>query len=395
MNKKLLFVITQPVVGGAQKYVFDLAKNLKDKYQVSVACGGSAEGDLFKALAGEGIKTVHVRSLAREVRILGDLKTFFELIKLFRKERPDIIHLNSSKAGFLGALAEFFYKLLTKNYSSRSSSGVAGKPKTIFTAHGWIFKEDLPGWKRRLAILLEWKAALFKDRIICVSQDDFNQALKHKIAPPRKLYVIHNAVGETKFLSPKNARAEVGKMIGQELPDDVFVVTNLGRLYANKGLNYLIEAVQGARDKIPNVILIIFGDGPERQMLQTLITNYQLQNTVFLAGDVPEVSKYLAAFDAMVLSSTKEGFPYATLEAGLAGVPVIATNVGGVGEVIKNGETGILIKPKDSKAIIEAILTLANDSELAKKLSKNLKKSVSQDFNFETMIQKTEWVYKV
>ncbi|MEK7609196.1 MAG: glycosyltransferase, partial [Patescibacteria group bacterium] len=104
-DKKLLFVITQPVVGGAQKYVFDLAKNLKSKYQVTVACGGSVGGHLFKALASEGVNTVHIRSLAREVRVLGDLKTFFELIKLFRKERPDIIHLNSYKVGFLGALA--------------------------------------------------------------------------------------------------------------------------------------------------------------------------------------------------------------------------------------------------------------------------------------------------
>ncbi|MFY9493067.1 MAG: glycosyltransferase family 4 protein [Minisyncoccia bacterium] len=384
-DKKLLFVITQPVVGGAQKYVFDLAKNLKDKYQVSVACGGSVGGHLFKALASEGINTVHIRSLAREVRILGDLKTFFELIKLFRKERPDIIHLNSSKVGFLGALAAFFYKLTTNNH----------KPKTIFTAHGWIFKEDMPGWKKKLAVFLEWKAALFKDRIICVSQDDFNQALKRRIAPPRKLYVIHNAVGETKFLSPKNARAEVGRMIGRDLPDNVFVVTNLGRLYANKGLNYLIQAIQETRNKCPNLKLVIFGDGPERQTLQALITNYQLQNTVFLAGDVPEVSKYLAAFDTMVLSSTKEGFPYSILEVGLAGVPVVATDVGGVNEAIKDGKTGILVEPKNSKMLAEAILKLASDRELAKKLTRGLKKTITQEFSFEAMIQKTEWVYKV
>ncbi|MEK7077645.1 MAG: glycosyltransferase family 4 protein, partial [Patescibacteria group bacterium] len=340
-DKKLLFVITQPVVGGAQKYVFDLAKNLKNKHQVTVACGGSVGGHLFKALASEGVNTVHIRSLAREVRVLGDLKTFFELIKIFRKERPDIIHLNSSKVGFLGALAAFFYKLTTNNH----------EPKTIFTAHGWIFKEDMPGWKRRLAVILEWKAALFKDRVICVSQDDFDQALKRKIAPPRKLYVIHNAVGETKFLSPKNARAEVGRMIGREISDDVFIITNLGRLYTNKGLNYLIQAIQETRNKCPNLKLIIFGDGPELENLKSQISNLKLADSVFLAGDVPEVAKYLTAFDALALSSTKEGFPYSILEAGLAGVPVVATNVGGVNEAIKDGETGILIEPKNSQAL--------------------------------------------
>ena len=110
---------------------------------------------------------------------------------------------------------------------------------------------------------------------------------------------------------------------------------------------------------------------------------------------MPEVAKYLVAFDTLALSSTKEGFPYSILEAGLAGVPVVATDVGGVNEVIKDGETGILIEPKNSQALTEAILKLESDRELAKKLTRGLKKTVTQEFGFEAMIPKTEFVYKV
>ncbi len=391
-KKKLLFVITQGVVGGAQKYVFDLAKHFKSSHEVVVVMGGSNGEYLFGALKRENIKTIHIKNLKRNVSFLGDLKTFFELIEIFKKEKPDLIHLNSSKVGLIGSLAAFFHKLITNNY----------KLKTVFTAHGWIFKEDLPRWTWWVAVLVARLAAKFQDRIICVSRDDFNQALKNKIAPPRKLYVIHNAIVDTQFLFRKNAREEIRKMIGRELPDNVFLIANLGRLYTNKGLNYLIEAVKELKTKFPapsfklqDLALVIFGDGPERETLKLQITNYKLQNSVFLVGDVADVAKYLPAFDALVLSSVKEGFPYAILEAGLAGVSVVATNIGGVGEAISNGETGILVEPKNSKALADAILKLEGNRELAKKLSSQLKKSVSKNFDFETMIQKTEWVYKV
>lgn len=389
MAKRLLYVITQPVVGGAQKYVFDLAKNFSQGggYDVSAAIGSPADGDLFKKLEAEQIKTHFLKSLGREVSLVGDIKAFFEMLKLFRSERPDIIHLNSSKAGLIGAVAGFF-----------CGWGRYHKPKIIFTAHGWIFKEDLPGGKKKAAIFAEWLAAKFKDRIICVSRDDFNQALKYHIAGTRKLYTIHNSLGEgVKILSKEKAREEISKIIGRELSGDTFALANLGRLYANKGLNYLVDAVLCLKNKFPEkkIILVIFGDGPEREALQRQVTSYKLQDSVFLAGDVPDAAKYLAAFDAVVLSSIKEGFPYAILEAGAAGVPVVATNVGGIGEVIQNGVNGFLVPPKDAEALAGAVEKLIQNPDESQKMASELKKRVAKSFDFKTMASKTEWVYKV
>ncbi|MEK7629362.1 MAG: glycosyltransferase family 4 protein [Patescibacteria group bacterium] len=379
-GKKLLFVITQGVVGGAQKNVFDLANSFKDTYEVSVAIGGDINSDLSNKLESQKIKTHHLKFLGRDINILDDFLAFFEILKLYKKEKPDIIHLHSSKVGLFGAIAGFIYKLGTKH-----------KPKIIFTAHGWIFKEEMSKEKRFATVFLAWFAAKFQDKIICVSEDDFSKALKYKVAPARELYVVYNAVSPDKFLTKEKARAEIGKMIGKELSGDDFVITNLGRLYANKGLGYLIDAVKELKQKM---FLVVFGDGPEKALLKSQITNHKLQNNIFLVGDISDASQYLKAFDAMALSSIKEGFPYALLEAGMAGVPVIATNVGGIGEIIKNDETGILIESKNNKALADSILKVYNDKEFCQKISVNLKKVITKDFSFESLIEKTEWVYK-
>ena len=317
---------------------------------------------------------------------MHDIRAFFELVKLFKKEKPDIIHLNSSKAGLLGSLAAYWAGIGRKH-----------KPKVIFTAHGWIFKEDMPRQTRFISIFLSRLASIFQDRIICVSRDDFDEAIKHRVAPPRKLSIVHNSIDKIKFLSKKEARAEISKLINHEISEDTVALVNLGRLYATKGLGYLIEAVSNLGASLPSkkIMLVIFGDGPEREALKSQITDHKLQESIFLIGDVADAAKYLPGFDALVLSSTKEGFPYAILEAGLAGIPVISTNVGGVGEIIKDGENGILIEPKNSQAIADAVKNIISDGEKSKKLSSKLKKSVAEDFSFDEMAERTEWVYKV
>ncbi|MDP3799856.1 MAG: glycosyltransferase family 4 protein, partial [bacterium] len=352
----------------------------KTSYEVSVAMGGDAGSDLANKLSAQKIQIHHLKFLGRDINILDDFLAFFEILRLYKKEKPDIIHLHSSKVGLLGSIAGFIYSLRSKH-----------KPKIIFTAHGWIFKEEMSRQTRLAAIFLAWLAAKFQDKIICVSEDDFNKAIKYKVAPARKLFVIYNAVNKENFLNREQARAEISKMVSKELLEDDFVITNLGRLYANKGLNYLIDAVKNIK---LNIKLVIFGDGPERDNLELRIRNYELSESVFLVGDKSSAAQYLKAFDAMVLSSTKEGFPYALLEAGMAGVSVIATNVGGVGEIIKDGETGVLIEPKNVKALTESILKIYNDKEFSQKVSTNLKKVIAKDFSFENLIEKTEWVYK-
>ena len=173
---KILYLITQSEWGGAQRYVFDLAVNFKDKFEVAAAFGG--EGGLKNKLDEENIRNFTLKNLVREINPWRDFLAFWEIYRLIRKTKPDILHTNSSKAEILGNLAGW----------------LCGVPKIVFTAHGFVFNEELGFWKKKLYIFLEKMAGFFADKIICVSGFDRAAALAHKIAGKNKLVVIHNGI---------------------------------------------------------------------------------------------------------------------------------------------------------------------------------------------------------
>src|SRR4030042_3902978 len=176
-KKKILFLITQSNFGGAQKYVFDLATKLdRKKFEVAVAAGGN--GELFKKLETGGIRTIKLKWIKREVfNPITDLIGLWEIYKLIKKERPDVVHLNSSKAGFSGSIAGHF-------------AGV----KVIYTVHGAVFEAEFPWLTRQFFLFLEKISACFKDKIIYVSEADRQLWLKYKVAPAEKLVTIHNGI---------------------------------------------------------------------------------------------------------------------------------------------------------------------------------------------------------
>ncbi len=234
-RKKIIYVITKSVWGGAQRYVFDLATHLpKDQFDVAVACGGN--GLLVQKLVEKGIRVVPISNLRRDINIGKELLSFFSLLRIFIQEKPDIIHLNSSKAGGLGAITAFKYKLLTFNFRCR----------TIFTAHGWVFNESRPWLQKMIIIFLSWLGALFQNKIICVSQYDYKTALKYHIAPKRKLEMIHNGISgeEQHLLSRDEARKKFN------ISEDVFVAGSIAELTKNKGLHYLLEAAEKISEPI-------------------------------------------------------------------------------------------------------------------------------------------------
>ena len=241
------------------------------------------------------------------------------------------------------------------------------------------------------------KELIEKERLLNLDYDKKVLKLKEDYEKKIQLHLEDEVRRKFNQELQKKLGAEISKLIGRELSEDAFVLVNLGRLYATKGLGYLIEAISNLETSFPSkkIVLVIFGDGPEREALKLQVTSYKLQDKVFLVGDVADAAKYLPAFDALILSSVKEGLPYLILEAGLAGIPVISTNVGGVGEIIKDGENGILIEPKNPQAIADAVKNIINDGDKAKKLSAKLKKSVAEDFSFKEMAERTEWVYKI
>lgn len=301
--KKIMLVVTKSNWGGAQRYVFDLATSLpKEEFEVAVAFG--EPGLLAKKLAQAGIETYEIRALQRDVSLSRDVKSFFELVRLFKKLRPDVVHLNSSKAGGVGALAARF----------------AGIKKIVFTAHGWPFWESRNPLSRGLIWLFSWLTALLSHSVIVIS--DYDLRVAHRMPfVSKKTIRIYNGIGPMQFDS--------ADMVRHSFPKGAHITGTIGELTRNKNQIALIEQAKNN----PDMCVAIVGDGEDRLYLMKKIDKYGLKNRVKIMG-FHWASGVLRGFDTFALPSLKEGLPYVLLEAKQAGLPIVANRVGGVGEIL-------------------------------------------------------------
>ncbi len=395
---KILYFITQSELGGAQKYVYDLVINLKGEFELFVALGEQGgDGELASKLTGAGINYYTIPHLKRAISPYDELIALTEIIKLIIKLKPDIIHLNSSKISILGSIAGYF-----------AGMQIGRQPKIIYTVHGWVFNEPLPKWQKLLYRWAEKFTATFKDKIICVSRMDYEIAIKEKVAPAKKLIMIHNGIEPIKFLSKDLARQTLFKKVsakgGPASGGDNLVVGTIGNLYKTKGYEYFIQAANiliadhrlsrfARSGEARPITFFIIGEGDQRKMLEKLIEIYQLKDNFILTGMVKDAAQLLSAFDIFVCSSVKEGFPYNILEAMSAGLPIVSTNVGGIPEMITDKKTGLLVEPAKFAELAEKIKRLVNDRSLGRQLGRQARLDVIEKFNLTSMIKETKKLY--
>ena len=380
-KKKILYVITKSVWGGAQRYVYDLATRLPtEQFEIGVVCGG--QGLLVDRLEKAGVRVISPPALSRDIRIARDITAFWQLVRVFASERPDIIHLNSSKVGGLGAVAARIASLATGH-----------RALVTFTAHGWALREERPWWQRLAIIAASWCAALFQDRIIVLSNADYRIA--ELFAARRKLIRVAHGIEKPRFLPRGEGRDFFAHKLNQHLYRNEPLIGVIAELTRNKGLNYLIDAVNQVKSKIKSLKfkVIIMGDGEDRAKLQQEIDAHGLGERVYLAGFIPDAAHYLHGFDLVVLPSVKEGLPYALLEAMHAGVPIIASRVGGIPDLIEDKKSGLLVPPRHPGALAQAIALLMADFKRGALLARAAEKRASTEHRIEAMIQKTIAVY--
>ncbi len=365
-KKSILYIITKSVWAGAGKYVYDLATGLpKNKFEVIVAAGG--RGIMAEKIIAANIPYFEIKGFQRDVNIFKDISAFFEILSLLFRTKPDIVHVSSAKAGGISGIAIFIYRLATMfrriSLYDRPQETLL---RAVFTVHGWTFNESRPKWQIALIKIFSKLTCVFYDKIICVSEYDRLSAIKNNIAPERKLITIHNGIKpeEYNFL-PKEETRKSFKFHPPVGGSSFKIVGTIGEAVKNKGHKYLKEAEKYFPDIKFNII-----------------------------SNMPDAARYLKNFDIFVLPSLKEGLPYVLLEAGLAEIPIIATNVGGIPEIIENGKTGLLIKPADPKEIADAIEKLIKDPELAKTFAQNARQKIIQDFSFEKMLDRTLAAYE-
>lgn len=377
-RKKILYVITKSVWGGAQRYVFDLATHVsRELFEVAVAAGGN--GTLFEKFAQARVRTIPIRHADRNMHAFKELQTFWELVKIFLREKPDIIHLNSSKMGVLGAIAAFFYRIHN-----------GWSPAVIYTVHGWSFCEARPRWQKMLMYFSSWFSSLFQQKIIVINTADFYSA--KKFISKKKLILIRNGIESFPYKERIDARKELRHGLGEHAR----AIGTIAELTKNKGLSFLVDAVYKMRYQLKDAqfSLCIIGEGEERAALEEKIISLGLRQIVHLHGFIPDAHCLLQGFDIFVLPSLKEGLPYTLMEAMDAGVPVVATAVGGVPDLITHNTSGILVQEKNAEALAGAILTLLHNKGQREKFSAQAQEHVRTNYRLCDMVKKTEALYK-
>lgn len=375
---RILYGITKSNFGGAQRYVFDLAKQAKKRgFEVAVLLGRPAEeGDkslLSEKLVKEGIEIFYLEALGRDVSPLADTRSFFKIAGILNDWKPDVFHINSSKMGGVGALA----------------ARLLGIPRIIFTSHGWAFNESWRPLGQKLVIkFLHWLTIMLAHETICVSEKTRLDVVGFPFAR-RKLKVIYNGIEEFPLLSKGEAR----KRLAPDLDKDALLVGTLAELHKVKGIDILLAAwSRFARG--PSARLVVVGEGEERGYLEELAQSLGVAESVRFIGFVENARSVLPGLDIFVLSSRSENLPYAVLEAGIAGLPTIATSVGGVPEIIEPGISGAIVPPDDPDALLSSLILFRDNPRMRDRLGAELRHAVQTKFTKQKMYEETFKTYR-
>jgi glycosyltransferase involved in cell wall biosynthesis len=361
---KISYLITRSdTVGGAHVHLLDLAFRAQaDGHTVEVLVGGN--GLYAELLRDRGLTVVNLRYLVRPIKPHLDALAVLECWSAFRRFKPDIVHLHSTKAGLVG----------------RVSAKLAGLP-VVFTAHGWAFTEGIPERSRNFAAFLEKCAARLSSAIICVSEYDRQLALRMGVGNAMLLTRIHNGVPEVSA-EHRSIPSRIGGLR----------IICVARLDAQKDHPLLLDALAMIED-LPWVLELI-GDGPLTQEVRQKTLDLGLADRVEFSGLCDDVSSRLARSDVFVLASGWEGLPLSILEAMRAGLPVVASDVGGVSESVTDEVTGFLIPKGDKTTLANRLMRLLSDAALRRKMGLAGRAAYEREFSFEVMYQRTKKVYE-
>jgi glycosyltransferase involved in cell wall biosynthesis len=368
---RVMQVIARMNVGGPAVIVAELMRGLNsERFQPILVTGYCAddEADYLDGVARD-IPVIRISGLGRSVSVLGDINSFFTLLKLIRKFQPDIIHTHTAKAGVLGRFA-----CLIAHPSA----------KRIHTFHGHLLNGYFPQFKTKLVVLIERFLASISVKLIAVGNQVRDDLLAAKVGHLEQYSVIFPGLEELGFQSKESARTVLG------LDQNKVYIVFVGRLTQIKRPDRLIEIARHLKVKYPKVELLIAGAGEKFLEMQALAIRESLP-TVFL-GWRNDIGKILSAGDIAILCSDNEGIPLTLIQASQAGLPIVSTNVGSVGDIVLNGETGILTEV-NSNSLIHALDDLLLSQEKMARLGQAAKERAAALFSLNGMIRAHEDLY--
>lgn len=384
---KVIHVITRFDKGGSAENTFLTVKGLdREKYDVLLIKGPLAASDLtpqeglavernLREVSESGVRIITLDSLVRNVSLLNDVAALKSLVGLFLRERPPIVHTHTSKAGILGRWAAFLSKV----------------PVIIHTPHGHVFWGYFNGWETRLFIFIERITARRTDAIITLTEQEKRDHLRFRIAPENRFSVIHSGIDGKNLLTMPSDPAAMKLELG--IPDHAFIVGTVGRLTPVKGHRYLLEAAKEILTANPDCYFVFLGDGEISSELQDYARVLGIKDNVRFPGWRPDVGAVMSVFDIFSLPSLNEGMGRVLVEAMMLGKPVVASRVGGILDLVRDNDNGLLVSPSDPQSLAAGISALANDPEKRRRLGERGRETAAS-FTSEAMVRKIEDLYE-
>ena len=335
---------------------------------------GASEGNMHELMNVRSVQPIILRGMGREISPLNDLRTVFQLVRLMRRHRPHIVDTHTAKAGFVGRLA----------------ARICGVPVVIHTFHGNVFKGYFGAAKTRVFLGIERFLARFTDCIIVLSEQQKTELLGLGIGRAEQYRVIPLGLDLQPFLTSENERGKLREELGiGEAP----IAGVVARLAPIKALHLFLQAAQKVLQNVPDAIFVLAGDGESRAQLEQQAQELGIAEAVRFLGFRADLTRIYADFDCFVLCSINEGLPVAVIEALAAARPVVATNVGGVGDLILHDKTGWLCESGDVAALAQGIETALTDRARAASWAQNGRDHVYPNLDISRLVTDMEMLY--
>jgi len=380
---KVLRVIARLNMGGPALHVAYLTAGLQERgYDTTLAAGSLARGEDSMAFVADelGVEIVRIDELGREISPLRDLVATIRLARLIRRERPQILHTHTAKAGTVGRVAALL-------------AGSRRPPIVVHTFHGHVLRGYFGPVRSLFFRVLERRLASITTALVAVSPQVRDDLVALRVAPRERFVVIRLGIELEQRVAPEqDGRLESRRYLG--IPADRFAVGWIGRMTAVKRTDDVLVAFKRLRDNGIDACLCMVGDGPDRTQLERRAHELGVVRDTLFLGYQEDVAPYYAAFDALVLPSGNEGTPVSAIEALAAGRPVVATRVGGVPDVVRDGKDGFLVEAGATDDLADRLERLARDPALRERMGEQGRARVLPRYAVDRLVNDVDRLYR-
>lgn len=383
MNKskiKILHVL-EATVGGTRQHLLSLLTNLNvNIFQNEVAAPKVRQTSIDDTSFERQLNKIgiphHYVDMAREIQPISDLRSLFTLIRLIHQNKYDLVHVHSSKAGFLGRVAAKINRV-----------------PTVYTPNGFYFLDASHPVKEKFFLSLEKIAGRLTDKLIAVSDGEARQAITRGVISPQKLVIIPNAINFREFEPDLDAKHNTRSRLG--ISPDSPIVGTVSRFIPQKNPFALVRSFAHIHQALPNVHFVWCGEGDMRSDTEQLAENLGIASAISFLGYQDNIKDIMNTFDVFMLASVFEGLPYTILEAMALALPVVATDVIGSQDIVKDGETGFLVKcsPSQPYDLAESVIVLLKNETIRTRFGIQGRQIVKNKFGIEQMTKHTEDLY--